>query len=55
MLSGTFLELLQTVWAPEWVKITGADDASKAIFIVAWDEWLRSTIIPSLFISFTTR
>ncbi len=37
--------------ADEWLNITGALDLSKAALMVVSETWLRSTIIPSLFIS----
>ena len=40
--------------ASEWEKITGARLAAIASFIVAGETWLRSTSMPSRFISLTT-
>ena len=54
MLSGIFLEELQTAFAEEWENITGASltaRVSRAVWIELCD---RSTIIPNRFISSTT-
>jgi hypothetical protein len=54
MSSGTFLEWLQTALDAEWVNRTGALATSSTDLTVAYDTWLRSTIIPSRFISAMT-
>ena len=54
ILSGIFLEELQTALAEEWENITGASltaKVSREVWIELWD---KSTIIPSRFISSTT-
>ena len=43
-----------TARADEWEKITGASEARMASSIVSSETWLRSTIMPSRFISLTT-
>ena len=52
--SGTLRGWSVTARAPEWEKTTGASVASSASAIVAGETWLRSTSIPSRFISRTT-
>ena len=52
--SGTLRGWSVTARAPECEKITGASATSSAAAIVAGDTWLRSTSIPSRFISRTT-
>lgn len=54
ILSGMFLEELQTAFAEEWENITGASltaKVSREVWIELWD---KSTIIPNRFISSTT-
>lgn len=53
MESGTFLEELHKAWAEEWENMTGAFETAMASFMVLIDTWDKSTMIPSLFISFT--
>ena len=52
--SGTLRTWSVTARAPECEKITGASVTSSAAAIVAGETWLRSTSIPSRFISRTT-
>lgn len=52
--SGTFLESLQSAWAAVCEKMTGALVSSSVARIVDRDAELRSTIMPSRFISDTT-
>jgi hypothetical protein len=53
-LSGTLRACPVTARAEEWEKITGASDTRMASSMVSSETWLRSTIIPSRFISRTT-
>ncbi len=52
--SGTLRGVSHSASAEEWLKITGASVVSSASRIVVAATWLRSTIIPSRFISRTT-
>ncbi len=52
--SGTLRGESHTARADEWLKITGASLVASAARIVVGATWLRSTIIPSRFISRTT-
>ena len=52
--SGTFLVVLHSALAEEWENITGAVLTSSAAFIVCTAAFVRSTNIPSRFISLTT-
>ena len=54
MSSGTFRGWSFTARAPECEKTTGASATSRAAAIVLGATWLRSTSIPSRFISRTT-
>jgi len=52
--SGTLRGTLQIARAEECEKIAGASLTARASFIVSGDTWLRSTSMPSRFISRTT-
>ncbi len=54
MLSGTLRGTLQIAFADECEKITGASVTRSASSIVSGETWLRSTSMPSRFISRTT-
>ena len=53
-LSGTFLSWSLRALALLWEKMTGAEEAMMASIMVWPDTWEMSTIMPSLFISWTT-
>ena len=50
----TFIVKNESARALEWEKMTGEALAASAAFMVSAETWLRSTSIPSRFISCTT-